>query len=155
MCAHGLLSARWCLNSSHIFEKLVLRHTCCVPIRENLLKLQLNSGHTRGKPCLGTSPSPPESRLGLMGGRTQAYEKACYMQLPSGHDKYQEGSTQSTSRLESKNKSVKHLSTRSNCISFHRPQRCCQVKSMSHGYLHYPFSAVFIHQYHCFSPKHP
>lgn len=53
-----------------------------------------------------------------MGGKTQAYEKACYMQLPSGHDKCQEGSTQSTSRLESKNNSVKHPSTRSSCISY-------------------------------------
>lgn len=77
-----------------------MRHTC-----ENLFKqMQLNSGHTRGEPCFGTSPSPPDNRLELMGGRTQAYEKACYMQLPSGHDKCQEGSPQSISRLESENK---------------------------------------------------
>lgn len=55
---------------------------------------------------------------GVYGGRTQAYEKACYMQLPSGHDKCQESSTESISRLETENKSVKLLSTRSNSISY-------------------------------------
>lgn len=40
-------------------------------------------------------------------------------------------------------------------LHIHRPQRCCQVKSMSHGYLQYPFSAVFIHHYHCSSAEQP
>lgn len=123
---------------AHVWD-LVSRHTCCVLIRENLLKqLQLSSGHTRGEPCFGTSPSPSDSGLGFLVEEHRPMKKHatcnCLQDMINVRKAVHKAFPDLRQRTKVWSSLVKGLTP----FHIHRPQRCCQVKSMSHGHYNIP-----------------
>lgn len=155
MCTNGLLSTRWCLNPSHIPEKLASQHTCCVLMRALLKQLQLNSCHTRGEPCFVCLQALLTAGWGLWVEEHWPMEKHAICNCLQDVINVRKTVHKALPDLAQRTKVWSSLVQGLTPFHIHSPQRCCQVKSMSQGYLQYPFSAVFIHHCHCFSAKHP